>query len=336
MNLELASRSSPVGYGGAPFGVLLLSLGGPQHAADVRPYLEQRLLDQEPFSVGFILRAPLTRWNLWRQARRLRRRMRGGVQRLDPQWAERAAAGVEKRLRLRGRDATVRVGTRFLKPGIEPALVALHAQGLRRLILVLMHPQVSSATTAPILREFRRAMAQSGCLFRTATVESWYADAGYLDLMAHQLQQGLEEFPEDIRRDVRVLFCAEGILDSARTEDVQYVEQVDATVQGIVARLPQAVRWEIGFHAGPGPQRWLGPDMESAVHRLAESGGSHLVCLSLGVADDVESAHDLETVVPVSATQAGFETVTRVAPLADHPRFLDLLSQWIEKQFVSE
>lgn len=337
MDLAVATRSRAVGYGGAPFAVLLLHAGGPAVAADVRAYLEQRLLDSAPFSVGFILRAPLTRWSLWSQARRLRRDFaRLPAPLAFPAVLQRAAAAVEKRLRLRGRDATVRASTCYAIPGIERALVELHAQGLRRLILVMLHPQSSSTTTGGIHREFRRAVGQSGCLFRTGTVESWYADATYLDLMAQRLRRVLEDMEPEDRASAGVLFSAEAALETSRSEDPEHREQVDATVQGIVARLPSAVDWSVGHHGGPGPQRWLRPDCAEAAEILAERGCRHLLCMPLGVLEVLEMVVDLDVRLPVRATTMGFESIQRLPALGEDAAFLDLLAQRVEHQLTAE
>ena len=279
MNLDVASTSSPVGYGGAPFAVLLLHIGGPSKSGEVRPYLDQRLLDHETFSIGFIVRAPFLRAMNWMQSRTLRRKLLGLPQ--PPAFraiVERSASGVEQRLRMRGRDATVRGVCRYLQPPMEPVLVQLHGQGLRRLILVFLHAQTSTVSTVSIWREYRRAAAQSGCTFRSSAVESWYADGRYLDLMADMLQSGLESVALEDRHDACVLFCADAVPEGATPQDERTREQIEATIQGILARLPQTVRWGLGFHRGSSLQRWSGPGIVSAAQDLAEAGVTSSAC----------------------------------------------------------
>ena len=337
MNLDVASTASPVGYGGAPFAVLLLHTGGPTSAGDMRSYLDQRLLDQAPFSVGFILRAPFLRVMSWMQSRSLQRKLLALSQ--PPAFGaivERCASGVEQRLRLRGRDAYVRGVCRFLQPPIEPALAQLYEQGLRRLVLVFLHAQTSAVGTASIWREYRRAASQSGCILRSVAVESWYADGRYLDLMADNLQRQLEALSPDDRRDARVLFCADGIPEGSTPENNRYIEQVDATIQGIVARLPEPVQWGLGFHRGSSLQRWVGPTIDHAAQTLAETGGRHLVCMPLAVQEQLEALHEIDVRLASQANTLGFESFHRIEALRDHPALLDLLADLIEEKLTAE
>jgi ferrochelatase len=337
MNLDVVATSSRVGYGGAPFGVLLLHVGGPARLDEVRAYLDQRWRHREALSVGFILRAPFLRALDGMRTRRLQRKLRSLP--TPPAFREtllQCATGVEKRLRLHGRDATVRGVCRFLDPRIEPALVELHAQGLRRLILVFLHAQTSSLTTASLWHDYRLAASQSACAFRVNAVESWYADAAYLDLMAETLQSALAAIDAEELADVRVLFCADGIPEAPIPEDDRYLEQVDATIQGIIARLPSAVRWGVGFHAGSSLQRWMSPGIEAATQELAESGGRHLICMPMAVQEQLEPLYEIDVRLVSAAARMGFETMQRVPAVAAHPAFLDLLTGLIENKLTAE
>jgi len=335
MELNVIDAASRVGYGGAPFGVLLAQLGGPTDVRAVRPYLYRLFLDTHAIPAGRLLHAPLAHLLTLFYARRLQRKMkRMGGRSPILQHAANQAKGVEKRLRLRGRDAHVRFATRYLQPDIETALVDLHDAGLRRLIVVALHPQSATTTTAAILQELDQAILRSGCTFRSVVVAPWYAENSYLELMARRLQAELTELTNDLPtgEQVQVLFCARSVAEPLVPEDQYYLEQVDATVEGIMSRLPHAVPRSLAYHAGQGLLRWVGPRPEQAVADLAAQGARHVLCAPLLVGDHVETLYDIDVALQRIAARSGIDTVRRVPALNDHPEFLDLLTQLIERK----
>lgn len=335
MQLNVVDTAGRVGYGGAPFGVLLLQLGGPTDRRSVRPYLHQLFLDTHAFPAGRLLHTSLARFLTLFYARGLQRKIKrmGGRSPLL-EYAANQARGVEKRLRLRGRDAQVRFATSYLQPGIEEALVDLHDAGLRRLVVVVLHPQSATTTTVTILQEFDQAVLRSGCTFRSAVVAPWYADHVYLELMAKRLLEALGELNDEMPtgEPVQILFCARSVAEPLASEDHHYLEQVDATIEGIMARLPSAVLRSTAYHAGQGLLRWVGPRPEQAVADLAAKGVRKVLCVPLVVSDHIETLYDIDVALTRIAARSGIEVVRRVSALNDHPGFLDFLTQLIERK----
>ncbi|MFQ5600513.1 MAG: ferrochelatase [Candidatus Krumholzibacteriia bacterium] len=336
MELEAAGTRKGTGYGGGVVGVLLVHLGGAPDVAAVAPYLRGLFSDRDVARLlgGGALQRPVARLMAMLYAPRLRKTYAciGGHSPIL-HYTRLQARGVETRLRLRGRDAHVVFATRYLQPTVDDALATLRAAGLPRIVVVTLHPQYSAATTGAILGELRRAVHRCAHRFRIDLVDRWHGDPGYLDVVAARVREGLQGFPEEVRSEVTILFCAHSVPEHLALDGDPYLDDVDATLQGVLARLPSGTRHRLAMLPGPGPLRWIGPETCAVVKELGHDGTRFLLCAPLSfVTDHIETLYEIDLVLRQVASQAGIVEFRRAPALNDDPRFIDVLANLVERR----
>jgi len=133
-------------------GVLLVNLGSPQSptAKDVKPYLDEFLMDKYVIDVPFLLRALLVRGII------LRKRPEESAHAYAKIWWEEGSPLIVLSKRLLNKVAPkseipVALAMRYGKPSIESGLQELSDKGVTDVLLFPLYPQYAMASTLTIL-----------------------------------------------------------------------------------------------------------------------------------------------------------------------------------------
>lgn len=269
--------------------ILLVNFGGPRTLAEVAPFLEELLTDQD------VVR---TTWPAWfhrlffrnvarRRAVRTRQdyaEMGGG----SPIYAdtEAVAALLEQRLR-----RPVLTLHRYL-PMTHPALLERLRTIQEEIVVLPLFPQFCYATTGSIAR-FLYTRGPEGIATRLRWIRS-YADHPAF-LRAHQLrlrrfleEKGLQE------QETLLLFSAHGIPVSFQGES--YPQECERSFRGVMAAFPRAIG-RLSFQSRVGPGEWIRPYTEEVCRALAtwSEGRRELVVVPISfTSDHVETLVEIE------------------------------------------
>jgi ferrochelatase len=319
-----------------PLGLVVLNMGGPDSLKAVRPFLYRLFSDrdliqlpagallQKPFAALIsLLRAPKVRLN-YAQI--------GGK---SPQlmWTTRQVEGVARQL---GENVRPYVAMRYWAPRADETVKRMKADGIEQALVLSLYPHYTYATTGSSLKDFARAVKQHHPELRCTVIREWYDWPGYLDALASRIREGLENFHEMVRDEVTILFSAHALPQKFIDRGDPYLEHVQATVKGVMARIGVQQPWTLAFQSRSGPVKWMEPDTVDAIDRLAaeQVPGVLIVPVSF-VSDHIETLQEIDFEYRMHAEKAGLPRFERAPSLNDHADFIAALAGLVRTQLES-
>jgi ferrochelatase len=89
----------------------------------------------------------------------------------------------------------------------------------------------------------------------------------------------------------------------------------------------------ISYQSKVGPRKWLEPDTESTIEKLAESGIKKLLVVPIAfVSDHIETTHELDIEAREEAHEAGIEEFIVSEGLNSSPLFIEALADIASKE----
>lgn len=319
-------------------GVVLLNLGGPDSLEAVEPFLFNLFNDPEiiNFPFSFLFRKRLARLISSKRHPRVQEQYKeiGGKSPLR-ELTEVQAALLEKRLIGLGVDAKVYLAMRYWKPFTEDAIAEIERDKVDRVVLLPLYPQFSKSTTGSSIKEWDRQVAKKPSLTSLATnvVEHYYSFPAYLDAVIERVNEGLERFPEEIRKDVHVLFSAHGTPMKLVREGDAYSGHICETVTAVRARGGWRNPHTLCFQSKVGPQKWLTPSTPKVIAELANAGTKHMLAVPIAfVSDHLETLFELGREYRRMALELGVEQFEVTVGLNDSAKFTDALAELVLRE----
>jgi ferrochelatase len=295
----------------APVGVLVMAHGTPESTADIAPFYTRIRRGRPP--------SP-------EQLSELERRYAaiGGTSPLNQVTAAQVA-GLTAALTQRAGDRfTVAFGAKHTAPFIEDAALGLRAGG-RDVIGLVLTPHGSTMGSQEY---FERAEAALGPQHRFHAVPPWYAEPGFVALMATRVNEALAALgPLSERARYPVVFTAHSLPERVRSMGDTYPEQLQTSAR-LVAQAAGLSRWLVAWQsAGRTPEPWLGPDVREVVGQLRRTDHTDgvVVCPIGFVADHLEILYDIDIELADVARRAGLR-FARTASLNDDSTFMGVLA----------
>ena len=153
---------------------------------------------------------------------------------------------------------------------------------------------------------------------------------GYLDAVAERVRTGLDWFPEERRADVVLLFSAHSLPKRFIDEGDPYVSEIERTVAGVRARLPESHPWRLSYQSRAGPVEWVGPDTAAVIAELGREGVRDVLAIPIAfVSDHIETLQEIDLRYAAEAKDAGIGTFRRSESLNDSATFLDALADLV-------
>ena len=295
--------------------VLLMALGGPDSLENVEPYLLE-LRGGRPTSPELI------------DEIRERYRVTGGRSPvLDI--TRRLAAKLEAR-----RPVTVFVGLRHWHPFIAEAWAEVVAFAPDRVVGICLAPQYSAMTVGKYLEKLADARTDvGGGDVPLSAVRSWATHPGLVVGLAERVEEALARFPAGERPSVPVLFTAHSLPERILREGDPYPDEVRATMEAVIARLPAGQRSAFAYQSqGRSPEPWLGPEVEATLDGLAADGVPGVVIAPIGfLSDHVETLYDIDVSFAGRADKLGLR-MERTAMLNDSDALADTLAALVDEK----
>ena len=187
----------------------------------------------------------------------------------------------------------VDLGLKHADPKIEEATEALLAEGVERIVGLVLAPHYSSYSIGQYLGRARAVAEPAGV--PVGGVDSWATEPAFIDFISADLERRLEAVPTDSR----VLFTAHSLPQRIIDGGDPYPDELRATAVAVAERLglEEGRDWSIAWQsAGRTPEPWIGPDILEVIDSLADEGSVPGVVVSaVGfVADHLEVLYDLD------------------------------------------
>jgi ferrochelatase len=296
-------------------GVLLMAFGGPNSAEDVEPFLQT------------VLGRGVPAQRLLEAKRRYR--LIGGCSPLL-EITLRQARGLQDTLNARDHKFKVYVGMRHWHPFIDETFEEIQRDGIDRVVALSLSPYESKMSTEPYVLALQEAMAASEGKVEVSIATGWHTHPLFLQALVERLQEGLLQFPIEVRHRVNVVFSAHSLPKKAVTAD-PYVEQIEATINGITG-VTGPLSWRLAFQSRGGiPGEWLEPELDTVLRELVEAGHREVLLVPLGFAsDNVETLYDIDILCKERAESMGV-SFRRSPSLNDSQTFIEALSQIVHE-----
>jgi ferrochelatase len=319
--------------------VVLFNLGGPENLSAVEPFLVKLFSDREiielpggaamqPLMARIIakLRGPSVRANYTL--------IGGGSPQLRITRAQ--ASALEARLNAATGGCPrfhVFISMRYSDPEAHETLALIAAEDTRHIVTLSLFPHWSKATTGSSRNAFDRALREprwKNVPFDISHIDSYPDDPGYLDAMTDTVRAALRRIPGERRDGTVILFSAHGLPQKFVDEGDPYVEHIQATRQGILARLAVPNRQLLAYQSRTGPVKWLGPGTEEMIEALGHEGVKDLLVVPLSfVSDHIETMYEVDILFAETARKAGITGYFRPESLNTHPMFIDALARLV-------
>jgi protoporphyrin/coproporphyrin ferrochelatase len=331
-------------------GVLLINLGTPDSPGvpEVRRYLREflsdpRVLDLHPLGRFLLLNLVILPFRPSKSARAYQMIWTEAGSPLLVH-SQRLTEEVRRSL---GSEYVVELAMRYGSPSIPSALARLVQQIPRKIVVLPLFPQYSSAASGSALERVYQVLGPSWNLPPVATVGAFYDDPGFIAAFAGVARRHLDDFRPDF-----VLFSYHGLPERhVRKSDWSgrhclqnpaccdaivpenrhcYRAHCFATTRALAATLGLAAdRHSVSFQSRLGRTPWLHPYTDLVLPELARAGKKRLAVLCPAfVADCLETleeigirareqwrslgGEDLLLVPSLNAEPAWVETVTRL------------------------
>jgi protoporphyrin/coproporphyrin ferrochelatase len=295
--------------------VLIVSFGGPNGLADIRPFLANVLRGRRvsPERVEEVAH----HYELF-----------GGVSPIT-EITRRQARGLEERLTALGHPLPVHVGMRNWHPLLPDTLREMHAAGLRHavgFIAAAQHSYSSCQQYRENVMGAREALTSVGQDVPVTFAGSWFDHPLWVATNAAHVREAIARLPEPLRDEARLVFTAHSIPVSM-AERSRYREQLQ-TSSRLVAEEAGVREWALVYQSRSGRpgDPWLEPDVCDYL-RLARGEGlrAAVLCPIGFVCDHIEVLYDLDREAANVCREVGL-AMTRAAAVNDDPRFLDMMA----------
>ena len=304
--------------------VVLFNLGGPDRLESVEPFLFNLFSDPDiirlPRPLRFLQKPIATRISRSRgpESRHNYERIGGKSPLLEN--TKKQAAALEAAL---GSDYRVFIAMRYWEPFAAQTVAEIQAAKPEALYLLPLYPQFSISTTTSSLNDFESAAKAAGLTTPSRRVLEWYDRPGYADLVADLIRPALAGCDP---ASTHLLFSAHGVPVSYVTKyGDPYQKQIEATVQAVFERLGTPIPHSLCYQSRVGPVKWIGPDIEEELVRLAQLTNKLVVYPLSFVSEHVETLFELDLLYAEKARALGLEFV-RVHTPGDSRRFVDFLA----------
>jgi ferrochelatase len=318
-------------------GIVVAQLGGPETLDDVEPFI--RAIFDDPLLVplpgGHRTRSIVSRLVARMRAPRARSHyaaIGGGSPIIAT--TQRQADALSTELDTRGHDVCVVVAHRYSHPDTAAAIDAMLAADVDRVVLMPLFPQFSGSTTGSSEAELRRLLGDRATAVELRVIRSWCEHPSYLDAQAHLVEEMLANLPDEQVSHALLVFSAHGLPQRVVDRGDPYVEEIEATVSGVVERLKQPVDHVIAYQSRAGPMKWIGPDVRDVVASAPAEGRTWLGVVPISfVSEHVETLHELDIQLRQQAAEEGISEFHRsrcfdVAPMVG-PMLADIVEEYL-------
>jgi ferrochelatase len=307
--------------------VVLLNLGGPDSLETVQPFLENLFNDPDIFKIPF--QKTVASYISKKRAPKVQKEYEliGGKSPIN-EWTETQRLMLENNLHNSGKNADVFIAMRYWRPLTEETVAKIEKETYDKIILLPLYPHFSVSTTGSSFNEWKRFYR--GDESKLIYIKSYQTNPPYLKAINERIDESLLQFPEEIRKDVQLVFSAHGTPVSYVKKGDPYSFQIKETIEGVMKLRNYSHEHHLCFQSKVGPARWLEPATDRMIEELAAKGKTHLLIIPISfVSDHVETSYELDIEYRHVADKVGIENYIVMKGLNDSQLFVDALYELV-------
>ncbi len=230
-------------------------------------------------------------------------------------------------------EVVVAPGMLHSEPSLASALDAVHADGARRIVVVVLAPQYSPI----ILAGYERAVAAWSAAHPDTDVHiagAWHLIPEWIGALAERVTEALDQLDPSVRDTIPIIFTAHSLPRPVVDRDPGYITQLHDTATSVACALDlDASRWSFAYQsAGHTPEEWLTPDVKDLFPNFRDAGVTEILIVPLQfLADHLEILYDIDIAAREEAVEAGI-TMHRIALPNTQPAFISALAAVVERE----
>lgn len=332
-------------------GVLLVNLGSPESPTvkDVKPYLDEFLMDKYVIDVPYLLRALLVRGII------LRKRPKESAHAYTKIWWKEGSPLVvlSKRLQKKVQDSVnipVSLAMRYGTMSIEKGLQELNDKGVKNVLLFPLYPQYAMASTLTILNKAEEIRKKKFPQMAFTNFPAFYNRPDYIRNLANSIEKHLSGFNYDhllfsyhgiperhIRKtDVTKLHCK---IDnsccslSSPAHEFCYRHQCYETTKKVVELMGiSRDKYSLTFQSRLAGDKWLEPYTDISLVNMPAKGIKKLAVVTPAfVSDCLETLEEIAIRGKEDFEKSGGEDFLAIPCLNDDDQWCKTLSNWINE-----
>ena len=331
-------------------GVLLVNLGSPESptAKDVKPYLDEFLMDKYVIDVPFLLRALLVRGII------LQTRPKKSAEAYARIWTNEGSPLIVLSKKMHQKvqklvDVPVALAMRYGTITIEKGLQELKDKGVTEVMLLALYPQYAMASTTTIWALADELVASKFPEMKLTKVPAFYNKPDYIQALANSIKKHLEGFDYDHllfsyhgipKRHIRKTDVTKSHCKMDRTccntpspaHEFCYSHQCYETTRQVVKLLgiPEG-KYSQTFQSRLAGDKWLTPYTDVEINKMPEQGIKKLAVVTPAfVSDCLETLEEIAMEANHQFKEHGGEEFKAIPCLNDDDEWCGVVANWIE------
>ncbi|MFA5555769.1 MAG: ferrochelatase [Flavobacteriaceae bacterium] len=334
-------------------GVLLVNLGSPESptAKDVKPYLDEFLMDKYVIDVPYLLRVFLVRGIIIN----FRKRAEKSAEAYQQIWWNEGSPLIVLSERLHKKvqtkiDIPIVLAMRYGKPSIKSGLEELHKKGVTDVLVLPLYPQHAMASTLTITELANKIRKEQFPNMKLTHFPAFYNRKEYITAQAESIKKHLGDFdyeklvfsyhgiPErHIRKsDVTKSHCridGQCCQTPSKAHEFCYRHQCFETTRQIIEYLdiPKEKVMET-FQSRLSGDKWLDPYTDVEIDNLAKNGTKKIAVVTPAfVSDCLETLEEIGMRAKEDFIKNGGEEFLAVPCMNEDELWVEALRTWIEE-----
>ena len=330
-------------------GILLVNLGSPDSptAKDVKPYLDEFLMDERVIDAPKWLRAILVKGII------LQTRPKKSAKAYAKIWWEEGSPLIilsekfTKKLKKQTK-MPVALGMRYGSMSIKTALKELEDQGVDDVLLVPLYPHYAMSSYETVVVKTLEEQQKGFPKMKVTTLPAFYKHPEYIKALSESIKDGLKDFDYD-----HILFSYHGIPErhirksdptkfhckidgscckiNSVAHNTCYRHQVYDTTEMVKAYLglPEE-QVSSSFQSRLAGDPWLKPYTDYEFERLAKEGVKNLAVITPAfVSDCLETLEEIAMEGKEEFEEAGGEHYKHIPCLNDNDAWVSVMAKWV-------
>ena len=330
-------------------GILLVNLGSPESptAKDVKPYLDEFLMDERVIDAPKWLRTILVRGLI------LQTRPKKSAKAYAKIWWDEGSPliVISERFTAKLKQHTtmpIALGMSYGKMSIQKALEELTEQGVDEILLIPLYPHYAKSSYETVVVKAMEVSKEFFPQVRLTTMPAFYKNEDYIKALSASIAEGLEGFEYD-----HILFSYHGIPERhiRKSDPTSYHCKIDGSCCSInsvahhtcyrhqVYETTELVKAEMNleetkvsssFQSRLAGDPWLKPYTDYEFERLAKEGKKRLAVITPAfVADCLETLEEIAMEGEEQFIEAGGEHYKHIPCLNDSDHWVSVMANWV-------
>ncbi|MBC1953210.1 ferrochelatase [Listeria welshimeri] len=227
------------------------------------------------------------------------------------------------------------IGLKHIEPFIEDAVEAMHKDGIKEAISIVLAPHYSSFSVEAYNKRAKDTADKLGGI-EIKAINEWYKQPKFINMWAERINETAKQIPADELMDTVLIVSAHSLPEKIKQHNDPYPDQLQETADLIFEKVVvphYALGWQSEGKTG---EPWLGPDVQDLTRALyGKEKYKHFIYTPVGfVAEHLEVLYDNDYECKVVTDEIGAAYHRPPMPNAD-PEFLEVLKTVVWEKYTN-